>query len=133
MPGVDGKLKAQVFSEGPTKVLKVFPPGSAQEDKELNYAINFINSQIATLEELLGKVNTVYLNGSSQDQVILQDLMNVAQEDIIKKQMHLLEVQDQWDLGQGKKYTPLLFRCIHFVEYVVEPTQLTDAVTSHCW
>lgn len=117
VPGVEGKLKAQVFSEGPTKVLKVFPAGSTQEDKELNYAIGFINAQIAVLEELIGKVNSVFLNGSNQDQVIIRDLMNNAQEDIVKKQLHLLEVQDQWDSGSG---TSLTLRLTHKTSYSID-------------
>lgn len=97
VPGVDGRLKAQIFSEGPTKVLKVFPAGQVQEDKELHFSIDFINAQIAILDDLLDKVNSVYLNGSNQDQVVIRDLMNVAQDEIISKQHHLLQVQDHWD------------------------------------
>jgi hypothetical protein len=96
VPGVDGKLKAQVFSEGPTKVLKVFPGAFTQDDKELHFSIDFINAQLVVLEELLDKVNSVYLNGSNQDQVVIRDLLNGAQDDIVKKQHHLLQVQDQW-------------------------------------
>ena len=106
VPGVEGKLKAQVFSEGPTKVLKVFPASSTQDESELSFTIAFLDNQIAVLEKLAYNIkSSVGLYESSEGQVILRDHMNDAQDEIIKAQLRLLEVGDEWASDERRMVT----------------------------